>query len=151
MSRGNQRVALALAIRPYAAVGRGAVAPKSVAGERRVPIPEALRTELTLQVERVPWGTGLLFGRSPQTPFNYSSLTTRARRAWAGAELTLITPREARHTYASLMIAAGVPAKELAEYMGHASVAITLDRYGHLFEGTHRDAARRLDAYLLSR
>ena len=49
------------------------------------------------------------------------------------------------------MIAAGAPAKELAEYMGHASVAITLDRHGHLFEGTHRDAARRLDACLLSR
>ena len=49
------------------------------------------------------------------------------------------------------MIAAGVPVKELAEYMGHARVAITLDRYGHLFEGTHRDAARRLDAYLISR
>ena len=97
------------------------------------------------------WGSGLLFGRSPQTPFNYSGLATSARRAWADAELASITPHEARHTYASLMIAAGVPAKELAEYMGHASVAITLDRYGHLFEGTHRDAARRLDAYLLSR
>ena len=129
----------------------GAVAPKSVAGERRVPIPEALLTELTLQLERVTWGSGLLVGRTPQTPFNYSSLTTRARRAWAEAHLASITPHEARHTYASLMIAAGVPAKELAEYLGHASVAITLDRYGHLFEGTHRDAARRLDAYLMSR
>ena len=84
-------------------------------------------------------------------PFNYSSLTARAHRAWAEGELASITPHEARHTYASLMIAAGVPVKELAEYMGHARVAITLDRYGHLFEGTPRDAARRLDAYLISR
>jgi hypothetical protein len=31
-----------------------------------------------------------------------------------------------------------------------SGIAITLDRYGHLFEGTHRDAARRLDDYLVA-
>ena len=126
----------------------GPVAPKSAAGERRVPIPEALMEELERQFERVPWQVGLLFGRSPGSPFNYSSVKGRARRAWSARGLNPITPHEARHTYASLMIAAGVPAKELAEYMGHASVAITLDRYGHLFAGTHQLAARRLDEYL---
>ena len=39
---------------------------------------------------------------------------------------------ECRHTFASLMIAAGVNAKALATYMGHSSITITLDRYGHL-------------------
>jgi integrase len=33
------------------------------------------------------------------------------------------------------MIAAGVNAKALSTYMGHASVMITLDRYGHLMPG----------------
>ncbi|HEY8844348.1 MAG TPA: tyrosine-type recombinase/integrase [Gaiellaceae bacterium] len=42
---------------------------------------------------------------------------------------------EARHTYASLMIAAGVNAKALATYLGHSSITITLDRYGHLMPG----------------
>jgi hypothetical protein len=32
--------------------------------------------------------------------------------------------------------------------MGHASVTITLDRYGHLFPGAHAVTADRLDAYL---
>jgi integrase len=40
-----------------------------------------------------------------------------------------------RHTFASLMIAAGVNAKGLATYMGHASVTITLDRYGQMLDG----------------
>ena len=31
------------------------------------------------------------------------------------------------------MIAAGVNAKALSTFMGHASITITLDRYGHLF------------------
>ncbi|MBA2372395.1 MAG: hypothetical protein H0V71_12230 [Chloroflexi bacterium] len=47
------------------------------------------------------------------------------------------------------MIAAGVNAKALATYMGHASVTITLDRYGHLMPGNENEAAALLDAYLI--
>ena len=46
------------------------------------------------------------------------------------------------------MIAAGVNAKALSTFMGHASVTITLDRYGHLFPGSEQEAAGLLDAYL---
>lgn len=46
------------------------------------------------------------------------------------------------------MIAAGVNAKALSTYMGHASITITLDRYGHLFPGSEDEAAQLLDAYL---
>jgi len=55
---------------------------------------------------------------------------------------------ECRHTYASMMIAAGVNAKALSAYMGHASITVTLDRYGHLLPGNEREAAARLDEYL---
>jgi len=56
---------------------------------------------------------------------------------------------ECRHTFASLMIAAGVNAKALGTYLGHSSITITLDRYGHLFPGNEEEAAALLDAYLL--
>ena len=46
------------------------------------------------------------------------------------------------------MIAAGVNAKALSVYMGHASVTITFDLYGHLMPGNEQEAARLLDAYL---
>jgi integrase len=46
------------------------------------------------------------------------------------------------------MIAAGVNAKALSTYMGHASISITLDRYGHLMPGNEEEAAGLLDAYL---
>jgi integrase len=52
------------------------------------------------------------------------------------------------NTFASLMIAAGVNAKALQVYMGHSSVSITLDRYGHLMPGSEAEAAGLLDAYL---
>src|SRR4051812_18755891 len=59
-----------------------------------------------------------------------------------------LTPHDARHSYASLMIAAGVNAKALSTFMGHANIAITLDLYGHLMPGSEAQAADLLDAYL---
>jgi integrase len=58
-----------------------------------------------------------------------------------------VTPHDCRHSYASLMIAAGVNAKALSTYMGHANI-ITLDRYAHLMPGNEAEAAGLLDAYL---
>lgn len=46
------------------------------------------------------------------------------------------------------MIAAGVNAKALSEFMGHGSIGITLDRYGHLMPGSEEEAAGLLDTYL---
>ena len=46
------------------------------------------------------------------------------------------------------MIAAGVNAKTLSVYMGHRSISITIDRYGHLFPGSEAEAAGLLDSYL---
>src|ERR1700682_5987970 len=52
------------------------------------------------------------------------------------------------HTFASLMIAAGVNVKAISTYMGHARVKITLDTYGHLMPNSEEEAASRLDEYL---
>jgi integrase len=46
------------------------------------------------------------------------------------------------------MIAAGVNAKALSTFMGHANIAITIDLYGHLMPGSEAEAADLLDAYL---
>jgi integrase len=46
------------------------------------------------------------------------------------------------------MIAAGVNAKALSTCMGHSSITITLDRYGHLMPGNEEQAAELLDGYL---
>lgn len=46
------------------------------------------------------------------------------------------------------MIAAGVNAKSLSTFMGHANISITLDRYGHLMPGSEDEAAGLLDDYL---
>ena len=46
------------------------------------------------------------------------------------------------------MIAAGVNAKALSTFMGHANISVTMDRYGHLLPGSEEQAAELLDAYL---
>ena len=75
-------------------------------------------------------------------------LDNQARLKEKAAKLERITLHEARHTYASLMIAAGVNAKALSTYVGHANISITLDRYGHLMPSNEAEAATMLDTYL---
>jgi integrase len=115
--------------------------PKSEAGKRTVPIPAALRDYLIEHKLRSGASTGLVFEHDTNAP-------RRAQRIWTRVKLDRITLHEARHTYASLMIAAGVNAKSLQTYMGHSSVTVTYDRYGHLMPGNEEEATRLLDAYL---
>jgi integrase len=67
-------------------------------------------------------------------------------RAAVAAGLDGLVPHELRHTAASLAIASGASIKGVQSMLGHASAAMTLDRYGHLF-GDELDAvADRMDA-----
>ena len=51
-----------------------------------------------------------------------------------------------RHTYAALMVAAGAHPKYLQAQMGHSSIRVTLDLYGHLFPDANRGVLDKLDA-----
>jgi integrase len=116
-----------------------------------VPIASVLRGHLAEHKLRLGWSDGLVFGRSAGVPFPGTSVWRRARTAWKNVKPTALQPislHECRHTFASLMIAAGVNAKALSSYMGHSSITITLDRYGHLMPGNEDEAAGLLDAYL---
>jgi integrase len=127
----------------------GVIDPKSGAGKRRVPIPAGLRAILREhRLRQSRGGSGLVFGRTESRPFEPASVAARARAAWANAGLTPIGLHECRHTYASFMIAAGVNAKSLSTYMGHSTITITLDRYGHLLPGNEHEAAALLDGWL---
>jgi integrase len=126
----------------------GVVAPKSRAGWRTVPIPSVLRDYLVEHKLRLGRHVGLVFGTSYAQPFTPSNVRKRANAAWNRVGLEPIGLHECRHTFASLMIAADINAKALSAYMGHSSVTITLDRYGHLMPGNESEAADLLDSYL---
>ena len=53
-----------------------------------------------------------------------------------------------RHTYASLALQRRVPLLVVSRQLGHASIAITADGYGHLIPEATRAAADALEAIL---
>ena len=57
-----------------------------------------------------------------------------------------LTFHHLRHTSASLSIAAGAHPKLISTRLGHSSITITLDRYGHLFPSVESALAEQLDA-----
>jgi integrase len=128
----------------------GFIAPKSRSGNRRVPVTNTLRRELlNHRLRQGSGGQGLVFPNQRHTgPFNPSTIALHAKPAWAAVGLTPITLHECRHSYATYMIAAGINTKALSTYMGHASITITLDRYGHLLPGNEQEAAGLLDNWL---
>ncbi len=126
--------------------------PKTKAAIRRVPIPPALAGYLEAhRAQRGGAGDDLVFGRSATDAFIPSTTRNRALAAWRrapGPALTPITLHECRHTFASLMIAAGCNAKALSVVMGHESITITFDRYGKLMPGGESEVGRMLGIYL---
>jgi len=60
------------------------------------------------------------------------------KSALAKAELpSSIRFHDLRHTYASMAISAGVPLNDLKVVLGHSSISVTADTYGHLLENSH--------------
>ena len=130
-------------------VHEGEIEPKSGAGIRKVPIASVLRTSLLEQKLRNGGRPEYrVLADADNRLRDSTTLTARAHRRWKAAGLKPIGLHECRHTFASLMIAAGVNAKALSTYIGHASIAITMDRYGHLMPGSEVEAAGKLDAYI---
>ena len=49
-----------------------------------------------------------------------------------------------RHTYASLLLQADEPIGYVKQQLGHSSIQVTVDRYGHFVPGANRSAVDRL-------
>lgn len=111
-----------------------------------IPIVGALRDILVADKASQERADELAFGG--ETPFQPSNLWWRAQRAWKRAGLEPIGLHGAGHTFASVLIAAGVNAKAITAYMGHASTQTTYDLYGKLMPGSEAEAAALVDAYL---
>jgi integrase len=119
---------------------------KSDAGtHRRPPIADNLRTVLADAWERRGRPReGEVVERSVMS----GKIAARADAAWTAAGLNRITLHECRHTYASLLMAAGYTIKELMEFMGHADLQM-VNRYVKLLpQPGEDDAAARLNDYL---
>ena len=96
-------------------------------------------------------GSGLIFTSLVGTPIDPDNFAKAFVRLCRSAGLGHWHPHEARHSAASVMLAQGVPLEVVSEVLGHSSIAITKDVYGHLAEGAKRAAAERMAAVLTTR
>ena len=112
---------------------------------RSVPLPRFIVKELTKHLAKLA-ADDLVF-----TGANGGVLRNRnARRDWFNPAARAIaepglTPHELRHTAASLAVSAGANVKAVQRMLGHASAAMTLDRYADLFDDDLDAVADRLD------
>jgi integrase len=93
----------------------------------------------------------LIFPSERGTPLDGRNMVRRYfEPALREAGLPRIRFHDLRHTFASLLIAQGEHPKLIAEQLGHASIQITLDRYGHLMDQSVGNASDRLEMTLFA-
>jgi integrase len=92
--------------------------------------------------DRSPW---LFLGRGggPMTPGAFWQNVWRPLLRQTG--LLYRKPHTLRHTYASLLIQNGESLAYIRDQLGHHSISLTVDTYGHLVPGANRAAVDRLD------
>lgn len=66
----------------------------------------------------------------------------------AGVEKTRF--HDLRHSFASLLIAQNIPIKYIQSQMGHSSIQVTMDRYGHLLPEVYEKGVNALDSLFIS-
>jgi integrase len=144
------------------------IEPKSARSRRAVPILAGVRSALLEHRLATGRRSGLVLGRDGERTVTHSSILQRATRDWNAAgvpplacdldaeakgerELPAfgrIGLHEARHTYCSTLLDAGVSVANVSRYAGHASPAFTLARYVHARADQAPDDAAKVDAFL---
>ena len=130
--------------------------PKTRASSRTITLPEfalnMLRDHRKEQnkkrIESESWpDPDLVFtknGTIIPTGTIYSAIRTACKRAG----VPIISFHNLRHSAASILLASGVPPKVVQEILGHSSITMTMDIYGHVMPGQQEDAARKMHAAL---
>ena len=86
----------------------------------------------------------LVFANCDGQPIDPSVLSHNFGRIVKSAGLSA-SFHDLRHTYASLLIEQGEHPKYIQVQMGHSSINVTMDTYGHLMKPVNQEASRRLD------
>lgn len=115
--------------------------------QRVVALPATIRDRLRDHLETIDSAPDDLVFTSPQgRPLRYSNFRQRQwTPAVETAGLSGLEIHELRHTAASLMINQGADPKLIQSQLGHSSISITYDIYGHLFPDRLDELASQLD------
>lgn len=121
-------------------------APKSNTSKRRIDLVPELVAELKKWKLACPKGElDLVFPNNKGKPENKSNFLPRGfYPALMAADLPRVRFPNLRHTYCALLLDQGENIKYIQRQMGHSSIQVTLDIYGHLMKDVNREAASKL-------
>jgi integrase len=107
------------------------------------------RQRFTRQAAGDAWADNdLIVCTSLGTPVNPNNVTRSFDRLVKQAGLKRIRVHDLRHTAATMLLLAGIPAKVVSERLGHASVGITMDLYSHVLPDMQDQAAEAISNLL---
>jgi integrase len=131
--------------------GHVIVGPTKTRQNRAVSLPRFLREEMArhIQTHVSAEEARLVFGGPRGGPLRQRAFRSRvyvpaAKRA--GLVPPALRVHDLRHTAVAFAISVGWHPKAIQELLGHASIQVTLDRYGHLFDTVHEADTGKLDA-----
>lgn len=140
------------------------VEPKSARSWRTVPLPglasAALQAHSALQAsERERAGArwrgeeglnALVFCTVEGLPLHSSTVTHQFQRILSAAGIRRRRFHDLRHSCATALAGAGVPARVVMELLGHSQISLTMNTYSHVLPDMQREAGRRMDDFLRS-
>lgn len=123
------------------------VDPKTLASNRKVDMTNELCQVLQEHKKNRNKVTTLVFPNKEGKFMDPDNLVERFFKKLTGdCGLYSIRWHDLRHTYVSLLIAAGVPIKYIQSQVGHSSIQVTMDRYGHLLPDVNTQAVSALES-----
>ena len=127
--------------------------PKTVRSKREVALPASLVSKLSEHrrrqlEERMAAGSAyenhdLVFANPGGGPLLINAIEVNFKKLLLAAKLPDMRVYDLRHSFCTLSILADIDLKTVSSDMGHASVAFTLDNYGHVLESMRQGAAQR--------
>ena len=125
--------------------------PKTVASRRRIALASAAVCVLRRHraEQRLRFGeSAFVFTSTVGTPLEPRNVLRAFHRCLAKASLPQHRFHDLRHSFATLMLEAGVHHRIVMEILGHSSISTTLDLYSHVSVELQRDAVAAVDAQL---
>jgi integrase len=132
--------------------------PKTDRSRRTVLLPDsvvaALRAHRTRQrMERLVAGSrwvdsGHVFTTLVGKPIHGATVTRAFQAALARAGLPRSRFHDLRHAAATFLLAQGMTLEDVKQLLGHSSITLTSNTYGHVLEQRQREVAAAMDAVL---
>jgi integrase len=123
--------------------------PKSARSRRTITLPALAIEALEEQRERqADPAVELVFADPLGRPVSGRAVSKAWTAAVQAAGLPPTRFHDARHSWATTALAAGVPLSTIADHLGHSTIAITHAYYAAVTPKLHRDAAAAIDRVL---